>query len=106
MRWLLAVFVAMLVGAGLMYVGFEYHLVRSSEGFVFVPKQQAALADCFVDIREWSFGDWTAHPQLAQSLSENGHGNLVRQSVTSPLLDNLLNTLDGAALEERGLLRE
>ena len=66
MRRLIAALIFMMIGAGGMYAAFEYHVVQSKEGWLFVPKTQAGLEDTFADIREWKATTWKDHPRLAQ----------------------------------------
>ncbi|QDT95722.1 hypothetical protein [Gimesia aquarii] len=89
MRRIIASLLFMLIGAGGMYAAFEYHLIQSKEGWLVVPKSQAGLRDAYVDIREWRAANWKEHPRLAQSLIDDGKGNLIIQSASNGLLDGV-----------------
>jgi hypothetical protein len=67
----------MLTGCLLMGLAYEYHFVRSDEGFVMVPKTQSALKNVYVDIRGWSLEDWGEHPDVARSLIQDGRSDLI-----------------------------
>ncbi|WP_417380939.1 hypothetical protein [Gimesia sp.] len=83
MRRIIAALIFMLIGAGGMYAAFEYHIVQSREGWLFIPKSQVGLQDTYADIRKWQATTWKSHPQLAQSLIQNGKGNLIIQSASN-----------------------
>ncbi len=72
-----------------MYAAFEYHVIQSKEGWLLIHKSQAGLHDAYVDIREWRAATWKEHPRLAQSLIDNGKGNLIIQSASNGLLDGV-----------------
>tara|TARA_R110002095_G_scaffold167186_3_gene145025 strand:+ start:1211 stop:1540 length:330 start_codon:yes stop_codon:yes gene_type:complete len=89
MRRILAALIFMLIGAGGMYAAFEFHVVQSREGWLFIPKSQVGLDDTYADIRKWQATTWKSHPKLAQSLIDNGRGNLIMQSASNGFFDNL-----------------
>lgn len=92
MRRMIAALIFMMIGAGGMYAAFEYHVVQSKEGWLFVPKTQAGLEDTFADIREWKATTWKDHPRLAQSLVDDGKGNLIIQTASDGLFDGLFQS--------------
>lgn len=94
MRRIIAALIFMLMGAGGMYVAFEYHIVQSREGWLFIPKSQAGLQDTYADIREWQATTWKNHPLLAQSLIQNGKGNLIIQSASNGIFDGFFPNSD------------
>ncbi|WP_299469925.1 hypothetical protein [uncultured Gimesia sp.] len=89
MRRILAALIFMMIGAGGMYAAFEFHVVQTKEGWLFIPKSQAGLHDTYADIRKWQATTWKNHPKLAQSLIDNGRGNLIMQSASNGFFDNL-----------------
>lgn len=82
MRRILAALIFMMVGAGGMYTAFEFHIVQSKEGWLFIPKSEAGLHDTYSDIRNWQASTWKNHPKLAKSLIDDGKGKLIIQSVS------------------------
>ena len=60
------------LGGALMWGAFQYHLVRTTSGFVVVPKRSLGLADSYVDVRTWTMADWTKHPELVLDVTESG----------------------------------
>lgn len=89
MRRMLASLIFMLIGAGGMYAAFEFHVIQSKKGWLFVPKAEAGLHDTYVDIRRWQATTWKQHPKLAQSLINDGKGNLIIQSTSNGFFDGL-----------------
>jgi len=91
MRRLFAVFFGMVAGGLLVFLAFNFYFVRTDQGWLYVQKDQTALADFYVDVRGWDIREWASHPKLAQALSEQGHGDVVkRQIVPEGILNDLL----------------
>ncbi len=90
MRRLFTVLFGVVLGGGLVYVAFEYHLVRTDENMFLVPKKHADLADPYVDIRDWSASQWKDHPVLAENLIADGHANLVGGSIAGGLMEEFV----------------
>jgi len=82
-----------LIGGMCMYSAFHYHVVVTEETYYFIPKQEAALADAYVDIREWGIAEWTDHPALAIAMQKAGHGDLVKQSVKNGFFDEVFDRI-------------
>ncbi len=102
MRWLSTILVGIVIGAGLMYTSFNYHLVHAKEGYLFVPKSSAELTDAYVDIREWNASEWQQHTQLSQAVVKHGRSDLVVQPAAKQLWDGVIDAIDNAVLNRRG----
>lgn len=87
MRRLFAMAFGMLLGAAAMFIAFKFHVVRTKDDWVFVPKPSASLVDAYVDVREWDTGEWTKHTQLVKALVLTGRADLVRKAVTTRFMD-------------------
>ena len=87
MRRLFAMAFGVLLGAAAMFIAFKFHVVRTTDDWVFVPKPSASLVDAYVDVREWDTAEWTKHTQLVKALVLTGRADLVRKSVTSRFMD-------------------
>ena len=87
MRRLFAMAFGMLLGAAAMFIAFKFHVIRTKDDWVFVPKPSASLVDAYVDVREWDTAEWTKHTQLVKALVLTGRADLVRKSVTSRFMD-------------------
>ena len=83
MRRLFAMAFGALLGAAAMFIAFKFHVLRTKDDWVFVPKPSASLVDAYVDVREWDTAEWMKHPQLVKSLVLTGRADLVRRSVTN-----------------------
>ena len=89
MRRLFAMAFGVLLGAAAMFMAFKFHVVRTKDDWVFVPKPSASLVDAYVDVREWDTAEWTKHTQLVKALVLTGRADLVRQAVTNRWKDKL-----------------
>jgi hypothetical protein len=78
-------FVGALFGAALLHTLTNYHIVRSSEGYVIVAKTPPRLAESFIDVRSFSASDWSGHPQLASALVRANKQHLIVDSTASAL---------------------
>jgi hypothetical protein len=79
MRRIFWLVIGVVVGGACVGGGLQYHIVRTRDGFTCVPKQKTSLADTYVDVREWGPTDWMRHPDLASSLSQNGHKDMLNE---------------------------
>jgi hypothetical protein len=89
MRRLFALAFGVLLGAAAMFIAFKFHVVRTKDDWVFVPKPAASLVDAYVDVREWDTVEWTKHTQLVKALVLTGRADLVRQAVTNRWKDKI-----------------
>jgi len=87
MRRLFAMAFGALLGAAAMFIAFKFHVVRTKDDWVFVPKPPAMLVDVYVDVREWDTAEWTKHPQLVKALVLTGRSDLIRKAVTTRFMD-------------------
>ncbi|MDA0834692.1 MAG: hypothetical protein O2955_05470 [Planctomycetota bacterium] len=90
MRRLISMIFGMLVGGGIVYAGFYYHLVRTSEKWLIVPRKNVAFEDPYVDMRTWKPDDWAKHQQFAKDMIAAGHGELVVQATTKNLFQEVV----------------
>ncbi len=96
MTKLIALFAGILIGGVLVYMGFNYHIVKTDQATYLISKQKSELADVYVDIRDWDYQTWAKHPNLAQAMISAGHGDLVQRSLTEDVLDTLFRKIGGA----------
>lgn len=88
------------LGAGGMYAGLQYHLLQAEEGFLIVPRSpQQRLQDTYADIRQWDAATWTARPRLALAVTEHGRADLITDGVSSSVINELRETF--APLQEQ-----
>jgi len=106
MRRLNAALYGILLGGGAVYFAFQFHLVRAEEGFLVIPKNNSAMIDPYVDVREWTVADWKTHPELIQSLVEHGRSDLVLSEASNGLFRGWWKKLGSAALENEGTKTE
>jgi hypothetical protein len=99
MRKVAAALLCMMLGGGLVYVAFQYHLVRTSDELVFVPKTSAGLSETYVDVRAWSALEWQRHPRLIRALWKHGRSDLIVAPGTNGLLRDLFRSFRSAEHE-------
>lgn len=90
MRRLFAMAFGALLGAAAMFVAFKFHVVRTKDDWVFVPKPTASLVDAYVDVREWDTAEWTKHTQLVKALVLTGRAEVMRKAVTNRWKEKVL----------------
>lgn len=93
MRRLLAVAIGALLGGGVVFAAFQYHIVRTDDRFLLVGKQQATWHDAYVDIRGWTARDWNGHRELGRNLVAAGHSQVVTRSTTETFFKDLFGGL-------------
>lgn len=96
MRRLFALVFGALLGAAAMFIAFKFHVVRTKDDWVFVPKPSASLVDAYSDVREWDTAEWTKHPQLVKALVLTGRADLVRKAVTKRWMDKVFGERDAS----------
>jgi hypothetical protein len=95
MRKFLLFCFGVIVGGGLVGFAFEYHVLRTQNGVVLIRKSPAGLGDQFLDVRNWKYSDWQAHPELVQSVVAHGRGDLIGPS-SNELLREILHKFGNA----------
>lgn len=97
-KLVIAVFLLALGGV-LTYYGLGHHFIKTKEKAVVVPKAQMALAETFVDIRDWEAADFTEHPRVAKALIDNGHAEVIPQQAAGKLGDQIRDAFLGGGDE-------
>ena len=56
----------------------NYHVVRTVDGVVVVPRtQRPPLRSSYVDVRTWSQAMWSNHPEVTEALTADGRQDSV-----------------------------
>ncbi len=84
----------MVCGAGLLWGGMHYHVVRTTEGFYFVPKISNNLSDPYVDVRSFGLSDWQQHRRLAAAIMKNNQAHLMGDSSMNNFRTRILSAVD------------
>lgn len=100
MRRLAAVLLGVVLGGSAVYGAFHYHLVKTENDLLWVPKPQLSLKDVYVDVRGWGHDEWRRHPELVEAMVEGGHGELIAKPTTEELLLDLLQRFRDARRED------
>lgn len=89
-------------GLGLlaMYLAFNIHVVRTSDDWHFVKKQEVELTDFYADIRKWDADEWARHPELSRALVDSGNGELLPEAEPEDLIFDVLKRWESARREE------
>lgn len=85
----------MMIGAAVLYAALHFHVVRADDGFHMVAKVESTLASTYVDIREFTVGDWTNHQRLAAALLRAEKQELMRGAAGDALRNGFDNLLQG-----------
>jgi hypothetical protein len=73
------------VGAGLLYLASNYHVVQAQDGLHVIEKMNAGLTDPFVDIRAFTLGDWADHQELALAITSAGKQYLLVDAASNSI---------------------
>ncbi len=49
----------------------RYHVIHTKDGLKMVAKRTSTLTDTYVDVREWGVVEWSKHPDLVWTLTQN-----------------------------------
>lgn len=77
MRRLTTLLLGMFLGGGCVYGAYQYHLVRTGDQFLLIPKGRVSLIDPYVDVREWDLDNWEKHPEVLEAMKSQGHADLL-----------------------------
>ncbi len=91
MRRLMTFFLGMVTGGVLLYGAQNYHVIRAQDGVHFVEKIDSKLAATYVDIRGFTFADWSQHTEIAAALVRAEKSELM-QNAASDVLQQSLDT--------------
>ena len=85
----------LLVGAGMMFVGLKYHVVRAGDGFHWIPKSAATIGDTYVDIREFTADDWNQHRALGLAILQSDEAHLLQDAAAHTVQQAVQDAIDG-----------
>lgn len=79
------------IGGFLTWGSLTHHVLRTDQGFTYVPKRSMTFADAYLDVRGWGVAQWTEHPDLMWTLAQNNRTDIVNQAgtIASSLKDAL-----------------
>ncbi|MCH2200708.1 MAG: hypothetical protein MK102_01955 [Fuerstiella sp.] len=93
-----------IAGCGMMFAAMQYHLIRSHDGFRFIPRTpQTTLGLAWADVRDWDAQKWSDRPQLTRALVAHGSSDLISESVANDIR-NSLDSDSGTIGQLRSLL--
>lgn len=81
----------LVVGGGTMFAAFRWHFVQADDGWHVVRNTGSTMTSCYADVRDWTAGDWSEHPELATALVDAGRGDIVVRTSANGVLDRFLN---------------
>jgi hypothetical protein len=73
-------FAGVLIGGGLVYGAFNYHVLRTDKGFELIPKRTATLSEAYLDVSKFTAADWGAHPALAADVMAAEKSHLLNET--------------------------
>lgn len=80
-------------GVALLLAVNSYHLVRANDGVHLVPKQPRRLGETYVDIRGFTWNDWSSHAQLASALVQANQQQLISNSAAETVQQTVKQAL-------------
>ncbi len=81
-------FAGALAGAALVYVGLQYHLIRSDDGFYLISRTpQASLGLAYADIRDMTDEEFAKRPELARALAAHSARKLLANKIPEEAAD-------------------
>lgn len=95
MKRVSAFLAGIVVGMATLHTVMSYHLVQSKDGIHLIAKTPARLSESFVDIRSFTFSDWSGHPQLASALVQAGQQHLLGDSAATSLRQSVHDLVPG-----------
>ena len=93
MRRLFTLLLGIGLGGCAVYIGFNYHVLQTNDGLLFVPKVEADLQDPYCDVRQWGADDWRGHTKLTEAVVRYGRGDLVIRTSSQNLIDRVFDKL-------------
>ena len=70
----------MILGGLLVVISLKYHVVRTNDGFTFIPKQSNSFENAYVDVREFGLADWAEHQSLAIAIVQAKKEHILQDS--------------------------
>lgn len=92
MRRLFAALLGMVVGGGLMFAAFQFHLVRTDKSVFIVRRQRTDWHDAYADVRGWTHHEWSEHRELSSDMIAAGRGEHVVRSIGDQLFRGLFDS--------------
>lgn len=96
MRKIISLIVVLGIGALLMFVAMNYHIVRANDGHHMIRKSTANLSSSYVDIREFTVSDWKQQSELAKNIANSDDETLLQEALQSGFSNTAENILRGA----------
>lgn len=90
-----------LLGVLSLYGALHAHVVRTDEGFHFVPKATITLRDTYVDLRAWDAEEWTKHPGFADSIGKAKRTDLLKSAAKNSLTETFNSIIGGKPRSEK-----
>lgn len=82
MRRLIWLAMGLVLGGGAMWGSLNYHVLRTADGYAYIPKQTANLAEVYLDVRAFGVADWRRHPAVVQAILRSGRTELIANAST------------------------
>lgn len=85
----------MVAGATLLGAAMNFHLVRSDDGVLMIPKLTKGLHDPYADIRGFTLDDWQQHRPLAAALIQANKSELLADGSLSSFRRSIEGVVEG-----------
>lgn len=101
-RALMTFVVGMAFGAAGMWGGFTYHLVRTDDGVLMIPRVAPMLLDAYVDVRQFAADDWKQHPRVTYALIKAGYRSVIENSLEETISKDYVKQMQRSSFLEPG----
>lgn len=80
-------------GAVLCFTALKYHVLRTKDGYQFIPKLTANFSETYVDVRNFKPDDWSKHKGLVAAIVQSGKTGMLGDSAIGTLRDEAEDVL-------------
>lgn len=87
------------VGGVTALLALQYHLVRTDDGLVVIPRvHQAPIRSAYVDTRSWTLEMWKNYPEVTEAVVLSGRSNLIVDKAARRMQEQPVPPIENPAL--------
>ena len=89
-----ALVVGFALGAGAVGGSLNYHVLKTAQGYEFVPKSSMTFEETYTDVREFGPADWVKHPLLSQALIKADKQHVFKDAAVGKMVESVNEMLN------------